>query len=121
MWVAPPLLPFAPALVAGGVVLERVAVVGGARPLWAFEQTLRSGACDAVLAWARQPSAAHIRRLQLAAEQGRTLGVLFRPRRAAREASSAVLRLGLEPQAGGVRVTLLKSRGAPRTAFCLEL
>jgi cell division inhibitor SulA/protein ImuA len=121
VWVAPPLIPFAPALASGGVVLDRVAVVGGARPLWAFEQTLGSGVCDAVLAWARQPKPRDTRRLQLAAERGRTLGVLFRPRRAARETSSAVLRLSLEPAAAGVRITLLKGRGALRTAFCLEL
>jgi len=114
VWVAPPLQPFAPALVSCGVVLDRVAVVGGARPLWTLEQTLRSGACDAVLGWARQPKPREIRRLQLAAERGRTLGVLFRPRRAAREASAAVLRLSLEPLAAGVRLTLLKGRSAHR-------
>ncbi|HEY6823272.1 MAG TPA: translesion DNA synthesis-associated protein ImuA [Steroidobacteraceae bacterium] len=114
VWVAPPLLPFAPALVACGVVLDRIAVVGGARSLWALEQTLGSGACDAVLGWARQPKPREIRRLQLAAERGRTLGVLFRPRRAAREASAAVLRLSLEPLVAGVRLTLLKGRSAHR-------
>jgi hypothetical protein len=114
VWVAPPLMPFAPALVAAGVALDRVAVVGGARPLWAFEQVLGSGACDAALAWARRPKPREVRRLQLAAERGRTLGVLFRPRSALREASPAVLRLGLEPLASGVRVTLLKGRGADR-------
>jgi cell division inhibitor SulA/protein ImuA len=114
VWVAPPLMPFAPALAAAGMVLDRVAVVGGARPLWAFEQVLGSGACDAALAWARQPKPRELRRLQLAAERGRTLGVLFRPRSALREASPAVLRLGLTPLAAGVRVTLLKGRGADR-------
>jgi cell division inhibitor SulA/protein ImuA len=121
VWVAPPLIPFAPALASRGVALDRVAVVGGTRSLWAFEQTLGSGACDAVLAWARQPKPRDIRRLQLAAERGHTLGVLFRPRRAAREASTAVLRLILEPLAPGVRITLLKGRGVPRGAFCLSL
>ena len=121
VWVAPPLIPFAPALASRGVALDRVAVVGGTRSLWAFEQTLGSGACDAVLAWARQPKPRDIRRLQLAAERGRTLGVLFRPRRAAREASTAVLRLILEPLAPGVRITLLKGRGVARGAFCLNL
>ena len=121
VWVTPPLLPFAPALVAGGVVLERVAVVGGARPLWAFEQTLRSGACDAVLAWARQPRPATSAACSWPPSRGARSGCCSGRARAAREASSAVLRLGLEPQAGGVRVTLLKARGAPRTAFCLEL
>ena len=120
VWVAPPLMPFAPALAAGGMVLERVAIVGGARPLWAFEQTLRSGACDAVLAWARRPMPRETRRLQLAAERGRTLGVLFRPRRAAREASAAVLRLSLEPLPAGVRVTLLKGRSTRRDAIELR-
>ena len=51
VWVAPPLMPFAPALAARGVVLDRVAVVGGERTLWAFGQVLGSGACDAALAW----------------------------------------------------------------------
>src|SRR5262252_492106 len=119
VWVAPPLMPFAPALVAHGVALDRVAVVGGARPLWAFEQTLGSGACDAVLGWVRQMKPHDIRRLQLAAERGRTLGVLFRPRRAAREASAAVLRLSVEPLAAGVRLTILKGRSARRDALDL--
>ena len=121
VWVAPPLMPFAPALASQGVALDRVAVVDGARPLWALEQALRSGACDVALAWARQPKAREIRRLQLAAERGRTLGVLFRPRRAARETSPAVLRLALEPLAAGVRITLLKGRGAWRGVLELAL
>ena len=112
VWVAPPLMPFAPALVARGLLLERIAVVGGTRPLWAFEQVLRSGACDAALAWSRQPKPRDIRRLQLAAERGRTLGVLFRPQRAARESSAALMRLAVQPADTGVCVTLLKGRGA---------
>jgi cell division inhibitor SulA/protein ImuA len=119
VWVAPPLVPFAPALASCGVILDRVAVVGGTRPLWAFEQALGSGACDAVLGWVRQPKPRDIRRLQLAAERGRTLGVLFRPRRAAREASAAVLRLAVEPLAAGVRLTLIKGRSARRDALDL--
>jgi len=129
VWVAPPLVPFAPALASCGVVLDRVALVDGARRhdarlhgdpgMWAFEQTLGSGACDAVLGWVRQPKPRDIRRLQLAAERGRTLGVLFRPQRAAREASAAVLRLSIEPLAAGVRVTLIKGRSAHRGAFDL--
>jgi hypothetical protein len=114
VWVDPPLVPFAPALVAHGVVLERVAVVRGTRPLWAFEQALRSGACDAALAWTRQAQPRELRRLQLAAECGRTLGVLFRPRRFARETSAAVMRLALEPRDAAVRITLLKGPGARR-------
>src|SRR6516164_11113526 len=117
VWVAPPLVPFAPALASGGVVLDRVTVVGGERSLWAFEQALGSGACDAVLGWVRQVKPRDARRLQLAAERGRTLGVLFRPQRAAREASAAVLRLSIEPSAAGIRLTLIKGRSAWRGAL----
>jgi len=85
------------------------------RGLWAFEQTLGSGASDIALAWAtRSPRARAIRRLQLAAERGKSLGVLFRPLRAARESSAAVLRVAVEPNLDGARVTLLKSRGGAR-------
>jgi hypothetical protein len=128
VWVAPPLEPYAPALNAHGAALERMLVVrpSGQRgnpqrgraapePLWAFEQTLGSGASDIALAWAaRSPRARSIRRLQLAAERGKTLGVLFRPQSAAQESSAAVLRLAVEPKPGGARITLLKSRGGAR-------
>ena len=128
-WVAPPLEPFAPALAQCGVALERVLVVqttkkkeaGGKSALWAFEQTLRSGACDIALAWLRSALPRQIRRLHLAAEHGATLGVLFRPREAALDSSPAALRIVVEPAAPGVRVTLLKSRGGARSAFELSL
>jgi len=135
VWVAPPLEPYAPALSAHGAVLERMLVVRpsaqrgnpqrGRDPapesLWAFEQTLGSGASDIALAWAaRSPRARAIRRLQLAAERGKTLGVLFRPQRAASESSAAVLRICVEPKAGGARVTLLKSRGGARGSIEIQ-
>ena len=120
-WVAPPLQPFAPALAEGGVALERMLVVQAPRKeageksaLWAFEQTLRSGTCDIALAWLRNALPRQIRRLHLAAERGATLGVLFRPREAARNSSPAALRIAVEPAARGARVTLLKSRGGSR-------
>jgi cell division inhibitor SulA/protein ImuA len=138
VWVNPPLEPFAPSLAAQGVVLERVLVVRAPAPaaaekppgarmprlknaLWAFEQSLSSGACDLVLAWAKRPRPKEIRRLQLAAERGRTLGVLFRPHQVAREASHAVARIALQPAVHGVRVTLLKSRGGARGSMDLNL
>jgi protein ImuA len=111
--ISPPFQPFAPALSAQGVKLERLFVARADSPAWAFEQSLISGACEMVMAWA-ELQARHIRRLQLAAEKGRTLGVLFRPQSAARQASNAVLRLLVQPAGQGARVTLLKSRGGHR-------
>jgi hypothetical protein len=113
-WVAPPFEPFAPALSAHGMVLERLFVVRAEQPLWAFEQSLISGACETVLAWAPRAPSRDIRRLQLAAEKGRALGVLFRPLAVARESSNAVLRVIVEPTEQGARITLLKSRGGHR-------
>jgi hypothetical protein len=121
VWIAPPLEPYAPALAAHGADLERMLVVRAPEGLWAFEQTLGSGASDIALAWAtRNPPRRVLRRLQLAAERGRTLGVLFRPLRAARESSAAVLRMMVEPKVGGARVTLLKSRGGARGSIDVE-
>ncbi len=133
VWISPPLEPYAPALAAQGVALERVLVVRAPagdsladrsviasrsvapESLWAFEQTLGSGAGDIALAWAaRSPRPREIRRLQLAAERGKTLGVLFRPRRAVRESSPAMLRVAVEPAAHGTRLPFLKSRGGAR-------
>jgi len=120
-WVAPPLQPFAPALAECGLALERMLVVraqrkdaGGKSALWAFEQTLRSGACEVVLAWLRSALPRQIHRLHLAAQRGATLGVVFRPPEAARDFSPAPLRVAVEPIAQGAKVTLLKSRGGAR-------
>ncbi|MBV8784808.1 MAG: translesion DNA synthesis-associated protein ImuA [Gammaproteobacteria bacterium] len=119
VWVAPPLLPFAPGLATQGVVLERLAVVSAEQPLWSFEQVLRSGACDVALGWIKRVRPRDTRRLQLAAAHGRTLGVLFRAPGAAREPSAAQLRLALEARAEGVRVSLLKGRTAARASVQL--
>jgi hypothetical protein len=133
-WVSPPHEPFAPALEAHGAVLDRMLVVtsqglaphdgkrrrsGGVHMgVWALEQALRSGACGIALAWLPRASPRAIRRLQLAAEQGRALGVLYRSQQFAHLASPAMLRVLLEPmkEAGrhGARVRLLKSRGGSR-------
>jgi cell division inhibitor SulA/protein ImuA len=119
-WISPPFEPFAPALAAHGIALEKVFITRAEKPLWAFEQSLASGACEAVLAWVPRVPARDIRRLQLASEKGRALGVLFRPHTAARESSSAVLRVTVDPREQGARVTLLKSRGGSRGSVDLS-
>jgi hypothetical protein len=95
-------------------VLDRLFIARGDSPEWAFEQALISGACDVVLGWANDLDSREIRRLHLAAEKGRALGVLFRPRKAEAESSAAMLRMVVEPAEQGARVTLLKSRGGHR-------
>jgi protein ImuA len=123
-WVSPPQEPFAPALQAHGVALDRMLIVKTHLPLWAHEQALKSGAASVALAWLPRASPRAVRRLQLAAEQGRALGVLYRSQRYAGEASPAMLRLLLEPQVRGdrqgARVSLIKSRGGAREPIHLE-
>ena len=113
-WVDPPHVPYAPALMGGGLDLSRLLVVRAAGDVfWAAEQVLRSGACGAVLAWPRERPADDrtLRRLQLAAEEGRTLGIVFRSQSHADRPSPARLRLLLEPSRQGLAVRLLKCRG----------
>lgn len=112
--IAPPHLPYAPALAAGGVVLSRLLRIRSRTTedsLWAMEQALRSGACGAVLAWPGAINERSQRRLQLAAEAGASWGVWFTPARQAASASTAALRLQLAPAADGTEVRFLKRRG----------
>lgn len=118
-WVSPPHPPYAPALAAAGVDVNRVLVVRAPPAEWAMEQALRSGACSAVLGWAACRDRQGLRRLQLAAEQSRCLAVLFRGPEAAREPSPAVLRIALEGSCSGLAARILKSRGG-RPA-CVQL
>jgi cell division inhibitor SulA len=110
--VDPPFVPYAPALAAAGVDLSRLVVAeAGAAAPWAVEQGLRSGGCSAVLAWNGRWEAAALRRLQLAAEAGNALALLFRDGAAAREHSPAALRLRARPSPAGAEVAVLKQRG----------
>ena len=74
------------------------------------EQAMRSGGCELVLAWAEQATGRQLRRLQLAAEEGETAGILFRPPAAIGEPSSASLRLKLSTATEN-RIDIVKSRG----------
>jgi cell division inhibitor SulA/protein ImuA len=148
IWVAPPHLPYAPALQAAGVEISRLLVIDleqaaagtssglparraprrGKRAassvndseLWAFEQALRFVDCGAALYWPGQLEALALRRLQLACEAGGSLGILFRDQGCAAQSSPASLRLALNPLAGTqeVAIEVLKCRGTPREREC---
>jgi hypothetical protein len=116
LWLAPPHIPYAPALASLGIETRRMLLVHPRQhrdALWALEQALRSGTCSAALAWLddRQLKNAEIRRLKLAARAGGTCTVLFRPEAAARETSMAELRLRLEARPEGLGIDIVKRRG----------
>lgn len=113
-WVAPPYIPYAPAMMAAGIDLSRVLLVhprATADRLWAVEQALRSGTCGAVLAWVAGGESKPLRRLQLAAEAGNSWGILFRPEHVAQQASPAAVRLKLRPASHGININVIKRRG----------
>jgi hypothetical protein len=125
LWIAPPLVPYVPALAALGIALDRLTVVtpdSAADAAWAAEQALRSGALGAVLWWeAVQGRAftlpATLRRLHLAAMEGRTPLFALRPAAVRAQSSPAPLRLMLEPAgASQIAVDVFKRRGPPLAA-----
>jgi hypothetical protein len=118
-WIAPPHVPYAPALAAAGADLVNLLIV---RPqsrrdaLWAMEQALRSGSCHALIIWLPRVRYAELQRLAVAAEAGCAAAFIFRPLAAATESSPACLRLALEPAGLELGVRIVKRRGAPRAA-----
>lgn len=119
-WVNAPYLPYAPALAQRGIPLERCMVVRPANredALWAAEQSLKSGACGAVLLWIAegkcQDDYAWLRRLQMAAESGRAMAIFFRPSSAEKLSTPAHLRVALAREEGVLKVRIPKRRGPP--------
>jgi hypothetical protein len=122
VFVAPPAVPYAPALGAAGIALERFAWVDTdpAQAPWAAEQCLRAGCLGAVALWCAGGDDRSLRRLQLAAEEGGCHGFVFRPERHAAQASPAALRLQLDGEAGALRLRVLKCRGAVAPVRALQ-
>ena len=110
--VTPPFIPYAHAWLQAGVDLRWLVMINAPERdlLWAAEQCLRSGSCGAVLCWPQRVDDRGLRRLQLAAATGQTLGFVCRSLREAVNPSPAALRLALDAWPRQVRV--LKSRGA---------
>ena len=96
--ISPPHIPYAPALRLAGIDLARLLVLTPESEQdagWAMEQCLRNPAVGAAVGWLEPRDAHTLRRLQLAAEEGDSLGFLYRAPAAVRNPSPAVLRLRL--------------------------
>ena len=115
VWIAPPHRPYAPALAAAGLDLARLLVVRCRDPkeaLWAYEQSLRAPECGAAFAWLATQDERCLRRLQVAAREGRTWAVLWRRPGQPGRAQAAPLRLALAPDQSSLAIRVLKRRGA---------
>jgi protein ImuA len=114
-WIAPPFVPYAPALQQRGVEIDRLLMIhptaGYKNRLWAIEQVVRSGSSAGVLAWIVAADDIALRRLQLVAEDQGCWVLLFRPASASRERSPAALRIRLSRALSATRVEIIKCRG----------
>lgn len=122
---------YPPAAVRLGIEPEKLIVVQPASQSegnWALDQALRCRAVAAAVAWPASLDGHTFRRLQLASEEGGSLGLLIRPAAARAEPSWADVRLWVEPlpalseSAGAprrVKIEVLRSRGtaAGRSLF----
>ena len=123
VWIAPPCLPYPPALERHGLALNRLLLVQARDTqavLWAAEQALRCPAIGAVLAWPAALDDRRARRLQLAAETGGSCGLLYRPPAAARQPSPAALRLRLKALDAGLHIEIQKARGGRTHALVVH-
>jgi len=115
--VGPPHLPYAPALLARGVRVERLLIVRTKREqdtLWCAEQILRSGTSACLLAWlpeTRRSAYPALRRLQLAAQHSGCPAFLFRPAQASRALSPAALRMALRSENEQLVIEVIRQRG----------
>ena len=123
-WVAlikPPFIPYAPALGNAGVKLEHMLVVNppdDKSALWASEQCLRSGVFASVITWVQRSTPQKQRRLQIAAETGGSIAIMYRPESTRCEHSPAALRITLQQNvcAGQLMLDIIKVRnGKPQT------
>tara|TARA_B100000809_G_scaffold125133_1_gene123415 strand:+ start:2702 stop:3283 length:582 start_codon:yes stop_codon:yes gene_type:complete len=113
-WIAPPHIPFAPALNDNGIELSRTLLVRPSKQqdaLWAAEESLRSGSCSVVLFWAQHLDRTSLRRLQLAAEHGQAWMICFCTDHTADSHTSAALRVQCQPHPDGTQLNILKCRG----------
>lgn len=142
VWIAPPFIPYAPALSRHGLDLDRILLVHPSSrskeamdprridanlcaerkdALWAVEQAIRSKASAAALAWLGTASNTALRRLQLSAEQYGCWTVLFQNSAALQHSSPAALRLKVSRIGEKARVDIIKCRGKRPSTLDLEL
>ncbi|GAC21943.1 translesion DNA synthesis-associated protein ImuA [Paraglaciecola arctica] len=112
--IAPPMCINSEMLAEFGFALDQVMVVQPSlnkQVLWSTEQSLKSGCCHSVILWHASLSVTQVKRLQLAAEKGRSL--LFIIRQPQQEHISLPVTLGirLSPSKVGIQAQITKRKG----------
>lgn len=110
-WIAPPYIPYAPALQAAGIDLNYLLIIEQSEAsdaAWAAEKCLRHAAAALVLFCLPKIDIRSIRRLQIAADTGGSLGVLLHCGKIRQTPVS--LRIKTRYVEQGLCVQILKSR-----------
>lgn len=113
--ISPPYLPFARALEANDIRLERLVVVESSKDnfAWVTERIIKAKSCGIVVAWdIAHTNYAQLRRLHLSAENSNALCMLYRSLNALQAPSPAPLRLALKASTHGLEVQIAKRKGA---------
>ncbi len=122
LWVAPPYRPYAPALVAQNMVLNRLLL---ARPrthkeaLWAVSQGLLCPSIGAVVSWFSGIREGEFRGLQRRASEGSHWSFCFLPESATPQPSH--LRLALQSTRGALRIRVSQKAKRPLPPLVVTL
>lgn len=125
-WAAlinPPHIPYAPALSNAGICLNRLLIIdtkNDTNTLWATEQVLRAGIFASVVTWVRRSSPQKQRRLQIAAQTGKTWATVYRPLRDAQEHSSVAVRLKAGICGTQLTLNIIKVRGGREQTVIID-
>ena len=118
LWVCPPYIPYAPALVNADIDINFLMTIGPniscRDALWTVEKALQSQRCGLLMAWLNHLPNGVIRRLQLAADAGNTPCVLFRNQRGKNSPAALQLQVEYSDRGSdrGIHARVLKARGA---------
>lgn len=112
----PPTRPFVPALIQGGIDLERLIIVEAAQKpdfMMAYLSLMRTSACAVVVAWQPKQSLSYteLRKLHLASLEADGLCFLIRPDSSLQQSSPAALRVRLDVHPNQLAVSVVKQRG----------
>ena len=124
-WIAPPYIPYAPSLLQHGIDIRYVIVIDTANTThdqhWSMEKLLACEKCGMVLMWPKSCSIKEVRRLQLAAEKGSSIGVLYP--RLHHPYSPAAVRISVQAvSTNQLHLSILKARGIlKRTSITLSI
>ncbi|MEM7251129.1 MAG: translesion DNA synthesis-associated protein ImuA [Pseudomonadota bacterium] len=114
VWVAPPYIPYAPALVYNGFELSRflwINTESDSDGVWAIEQVLNHPLCGAAVLWTGTANDRDLRRMQIAAESSGSWAIAFRPMAAVKSFSPAATRVAVKLQKRQMLLRFLKCRG----------